>query len=191
MLRYSVRFLFEFTLVGDETEKLKTLVFRYYLLFRATITRHREVRSLTHRLEKLQTSCGFDWHFTQISVTSCFLSLIPSKTMYSLPGEWSLISCQVIVCCFHCTPCCCTAGYVISSQSQTEVIDHLSIHQTPAAERDHLVLTKRSKLCVKKTSISYLITNITGPEKTKGSLDNLPVFSLIKTISSDVFIIHQ
>lgn len=96
----------------------------------------------------MQVAWDFDWHITQILATSCFLSLSPSKRIYSLPGGWSLISCQVIVCCFYCAPCCCAAGYVVSSQSQTEVTDHLSIHQSPAAERDHLVLTKRSQLSI-------------------------------------------
>lgn len=100
------------------------------------------------RRSKVQVACDFDWHITQILATSCFLSLSPSKRIYSLPGGWSLISCQVIVRCFYCAPCCCAAGYVVSSQSQTEVTDHLSIHRSPAAERDHLVLTKRSQLSI-------------------------------------------
>lgn len=152
MFRY---WILVFTPVGDKREKPNTLYLNWCQVvwfLPPTLT----INTITKHIKNLPSKIAgdFDWHITQISATSCFLSLIPSKKMYSLPGEWSLISCQVIVCCFHCAPWCCAAGYVVSSQSQTEVTDHLSIHQTPAAERDHLVLTKRSKLSRTQYQIS-------------------------------------
>lgn len=133
-------------------------------------------------------SCGFDWHFTQTSVTSCFISLTPSKKMYSLAGEWSLISYRVIVCCFHCAPCCCAAGYVVSSQSQTEVTDRLSIH--PCSSKRPLGPYKEiPTLRIKKSWISNLITNRSLTQQTQGEHLRIgPCFYTLTLKVSSIFV---
>lgn len=62
----------------------------------------------------------------------------------------------------------------VSSQSQGEVTDHLSIHQTPAAEKRPLGPYKEipSLRIAKRTDIRSHNKHISEPQKTRGSLEN-------------------
>lgn len=99
----------------------------------------------------------------------CSLYLTPLKTMYSLGGDWSLISCQVIACRFHCAAPAAVLQAMWSAVSLRLKWQIISLYSSPLQLKGTTWLSQRDpNYRIKNKSLSHLGIN----RHTLGALSN-------------------